>query len=48
MIVLRNLEHRTFVEIARELGRTPDATRKLWFRAIASLQHRYGGAADNE
>jgi RNA polymerase sigma-70 factor, ECF subfamily len=48
VIVLRNLEHRSFVEIAQEIGRSPDATRKLWFRAIACLQQRYGGAPEDE
>jgi RNA polymerase sigma-70 factor, ECF subfamily len=47
VIVLRNLENRSFVDIARELGRSPDATRKLWFRAIVSLQKCYGGMQDD-
>jgi RNA polymerase sigma-70 factor, ECF subfamily len=42
VIIQRNIEHRSFSEIGREMGRSADATRKLWFRAIASLQQRYG------
>ena len=37
-VVLRNWEDRTFAEIGAEIGRTADAARKLWARAIAQLK----------
>ena len=39
VIVMRNWEHRSFVDIGQQLGRTADAARKLWFRGITHL-HR--------
>jgi RNA polymerase sigma-70 factor (ECF subfamily) len=38
VIVLRNQEDRSFEEIAALLGRSENAARKLWFRAIERLQ----------
>jgi len=38
VIQLRNFDELTFVEIARRLGGTEDSVRKLWSRAILSLQ----------
>jgi RNA polymerase sigma-70 factor (ECF subfamily) len=37
VIVLRNLELKSFVEIAQSMGRSPDAVRKLWGRAVQVL-----------
>ena len=37
VLTLRNLELKSFVEIAGLMQRTPDAVRKLWGRAIAAL-----------
>jgi RNA polymerase sigma-70 factor (ECF subfamily) len=37
VLTLRNLELKSFVEIAGTMQRTPDAVRKLWGRAIAAL-----------
>lgn len=38
VILLRNWERRTFDEIGQILGRTPNAARKLWVRALARLE----------
>lgn len=37
VIELRNLEQRTFVEIGHLIGKTPDAVRMLWGRAMRRL-----------
>lgn len=42
VIELRNLELKSFDEIGRVMGRTPDAARKLWRRAIEALQRQMG------
>jgi len=39
VMVWRQMEERSFDEIAERLGRTPDAVRKLWCWAIQQLQH---------
>jgi RNA polymerase sigma-70 factor (ECF subfamily) len=39
VIVLRNLELKSFVEIAQRMQRSPDAARKLWGRALQTLAH---------
>jgi RNA polymerase sigma-70 factor (ECF subfamily) len=44
VIVLRNLELRSFVEIAECMGRSPDAARKLWGRAVQALAEQLGGS----
>ncbi len=36
-IILRNWEGRSFAEIGEELGRSADAARKLWVRAVERL-----------
>lgn len=41
-IELRNREHLPFAEIGKQLGRSPDAARKLWARAIERLQKELG------
>jgi RNA polymerase sigma-70 factor, ECF subfamily len=38
VIEMRNRENRSFQEIGRDMGRSPDAARMLWFRAIESLR----------
>jgi RNA polymerase sigma factor (sigma-70 family) len=38
VIELRYFHGRSYAEIAAEIGRTPEATRKLWARAVARLQ----------
>jgi DNA-directed RNA polymerase specialized sigma24 family protein len=40
VVVLRNLELKSFAEIAAVMQRTPDAVRKLWYRAIEVLADR--------
>jgi RNA polymerase sigma-70 factor (ECF subfamily) len=42
VIVLRNLELKSFVEIAQCMGRSPDAVRKLWGRAVQALAEQLG------
>ncbi|MGI9177899.1 MAG: sigma-70 family RNA polymerase sigma factor [Pirellulales bacterium] len=42
---LRYWEGLAFVEIAVRLGRSPDAVRKLWYRAIGRLQEEMARAA---
>lgn len=43
VIDLRYREGRSFEEVAAALGRSLDATRKLWARAVDRLQHELGG-----
>jgi RNA polymerase sigma-70 factor (ECF subfamily) len=38
VIALRHQEGRPFHDIAREMGRTTEAVRKLWFRAVERLR----------
>jgi len=42
VIVARNLELRSFVEIGVAMQRSPNAVRKLWLRALESLQRELG------
>ena len=42
IIVLRKLEELTFPEIAEQMGRTPDACRMLFSRAMAALTMKVG------
>ena len=37
-IVLRSLERLSFAEVGKQLGRSEDAARKLWSRAVERLQ----------
>ncbi len=39
VITLRNQERRDFDDIGRLMGRSPEAVRRLWSRAIERLQH---------
>jgi DNA-directed RNA polymerase specialized sigma24 family protein len=43
VIVLRNLELRSFVEIGALMNRSADAVRKLWVRALEELQAELRG-----
>jgi RNA polymerase sigma-70 factor (ECF subfamily) len=38
----------TFVAIAPELGRSPEAVRKLWYRAIEQLQHELAATSSGQ
>jgi RNA polymerase sigma-70 factor (ECF subfamily) len=38
VVVLRNWERKSFEEIGTIMGRSPDASRKLWARAVETLQ----------
>lgn len=40
VIVLRSIEERDWPEIAEKMGRTPDAVRVLWARALKQLKPR--------
>jgi RNA polymerase sigma-70 factor (ECF subfamily) len=48
VIVLRNLEGRSFPEIARQMKRTPGAVRVLWLRALARLRQLSAERPGNE
>jgi RNA polymerase sigma-70 factor (ECF subfamily) len=43
IIRLRNEEHRSFAEIGQVLDRSPEASRKLWLRALDRLTIELGG-----
>jgi RNA polymerase sigma-70 factor (ECF subfamily) len=43
VIVLRNLEHRKFDDIAQRMGRSSGAARMLWARALEKLSQMFGG-----
>jgi RNA polymerase sigma-70 factor (ECF subfamily) len=45
VIVLRNLEHRKFDDIAQRMGRSSGAARMLWARALEKLSQQFGGNA---
>ena len=38
VLILRHLEERTFPEVARRMGRSVEAVKKLWARALAQLR----------
>jgi RNA polymerase sigma-70 factor (ECF subfamily) len=38
VIILRHLEERTFPDVAERMGRSVDAVKKLWVRALAKLR----------
>jgi RNA polymerase sigma-70 factor (ECF subfamily) len=42
VIVWRYQEGRSFGEIAEQLGRSENAVRKLWFRAVERLEQELG------
>jgi RNA polymerase sigma-70 factor (ECF subfamily) len=43
VIILRQLEGKSFPEVARLMGRTLDSVKKLWIRALAQLRDLLGG-----
>jgi RNA polymerase sigma-70 factor (ECF subfamily) len=43
VLVLRHLEERTFVEVARCMGRSLDSVKNLWARALGRLRRVLGG-----
>lgn len=45
VIILRHLEGLTFPEIARRMGRSVEAVKKLWARALDRVRRTVGGAA---
>jgi RNA polymerase sigma-70 factor, ECF subfamily len=42
VMILRHLEELTFPEVARRMGRSVEAVKKLWARALAQLRHGMG------
>ena len=46
VIVFRHFESLSFQEVGRRMGRSPEAARKLWTRAIARLQHLLESTGD--
>jgi len=42
VILWRQVENLAFEEMAQRLGRSIDAVRKLWWRALQSLQKELG------
>jgi RNA polymerase sigma-70 factor (ECF subfamily) len=44
VLVLHHLQECDFPEVARRLGRSVDAVKKLWARALARLRRSLGGA----
>ena len=47
VIMFRNHQHLSFEEISSKLGRTADAARKLWARAVEKLQEELGQTDDS-
>jgi RNA polymerase sigma-70 factor (ECF subfamily) len=45
VIILRHLEGLSFPEIAQYMGRSADAVKKLWVRALAHLRRFLGGTS---
>jgi len=45
-VIMRNWERRSFKDIGAALGRSPEAARKLWARAIEKLQQLLDKPAD--
>lgn len=46
-IILRNQQHLSFEAIGARIGRTADAARKLWARAVERLQEELGQSDDS-
>ena len=44
VLVLHHLEECDFAEVARRMGRSVEAVKKLWARALARLRRSVGGA----
>jgi RNA polymerase sigma-70 factor (ECF subfamily) len=47
VIVLRNQQHLSFEAIGAKIGKTADAARKLWARAVERLQQELGPSDDS-
>jgi RNA polymerase sigma-70 factor (ECF subfamily) len=45
VIVLRHLEGLSFADVARHMGRSVDAVKKLWLRALIQLRRSVGGTS---
>jgi RNA polymerase sigma-70 factor (ECF subfamily) len=45
VIILRQLEGKSFPEVAQRMGRTLESVKKLWIRALAQLRDLLGGLA---
>jgi RNA polymerase sigma-70 factor, ECF subfamily len=43
VLILRHMEGLTFPEVAQQMGRSVDAVKKLWARALAQLRLVFGG-----
>ncbi len=46
VIILRHFEELSFPEVARRMGRSADAIKKVWVRALAVIRRSVGGTAD--
>lgn len=46
-IILRNQQHLSFEEIGEKIGKSGDAARKLWARAVDRLQQELGPSDDS-
>jgi RNA polymerase sigma-70 factor, ECF subfamily len=46
VIILRQLEELSFPGVAQRMGRSSEAVRKLWIRALSRLRHELGGSSD--
>lgn len=44
VIELRSIQRLSFEEVASRLSKSPDAARKLWCRAMASLQSKFNAS----
>jgi RNA polymerase sigma-70 factor (ECF subfamily) len=45
VLILHHLEECNFPEVARRMGRSVEAVKKLWARALARLRRLLGGAS---
>jgi DNA-directed RNA polymerase specialized sigma24 family protein len=45
VLTLRYQEGQSFEEIAGQMGRSPNAARKLWARAVEALEEEMGPSA---
>lgn len=46
VIILRNLEELSFPEVSQRMGRSENAVKKTWARALAALRHSFGGKVE--
>jgi RNA polymerase sigma-70 factor (ECF subfamily) len=47
VIIMRHMEELPFQEIAQRMGRSEDAVKKLWVRALTALRRSLGGTKDD-